>query len=132
MALNRFFSSTRDNPIPIEDDQESTLTSLVSGETPTLDDGIAPSMEELERAQKAHDDAAFKLVINRIPQDHKCKIGHTLYFKYDPYRPKRSHHNVWYWAPDQAEELVTITKGILPLFLRFSSKSNIYRSESRS
>ena len=72
----------------------------MSGETPTLDDGIAPSMEELERAQKSHDDAAFKLVINRIPQDHKCKIGHTLYFKYDPYRPKRSHHNVWYWAPD--------------------------------
>ena len=88
MALNRFFPSTRDNPIPIEDDQEFTPTSLVSGETPTLDDGIAPSIEELERPQKGHDDAAFKLVINRIPQDHKCKIGHTLYFKYDPYSCK--------------------------------------------
>jgi len=53
-------------------------------------------MQELKRAKKAHDDAAFDLVINRIPQDYKVKIGHTQYFKYDPYRPKKSHYNVWY------------------------------------
>jgi hypothetical protein len=88
--MERFFNPTRDSPMVIDDDQESILTSLISGETPTLDDGIAPSMKELERAQKAHDDAAFDLVIDCIPQEYKVKIGYTQYFKYDPYRPKRS------------------------------------------
>jgi hypothetical protein len=77
IALNRFFPSTRDNPIPNNNDQEFTLTSLISRETPTLNNSIAPLIQGLKRAKKAHDDAAFNLVINRIPQDYKVKIKHT-------------------------------------------------------
>jgi hypothetical protein len=94
MALNRFFSFTRDNPIPINNNQESTLISLISKEILMLNNDIALLMQELKRAKKAHDDAAFDLVINCIPQDYKVKIKHTQYFKYDPYKPKKLHYNM--------------------------------------
>lgn len=74
--MERFLGlNTRDTPITVDDDQDSTLTSLISGATPTLEDGIEPSMQELVRATKAQDRAAYDLVINCIPHEFKVRIG---------------------------------------------------------
>jgi hypothetical protein len=113
--MHQFFNNPRvprDPPRVIDVDEESELTSVISGETPTLDDGgEAPSIKALMRAQKAHDDAEFDLIVERILSDHRLKIGHTHFVLYEPYRPKRSKRDAWYWHPDQAKELIWTTKG---------------------
>jgi hypothetical protein len=95
-------------------DAQSELTSLYSGETPTLPSNKAPTIKALLRAA---DDSEYNLCVARIPRDHKIRISRVWYIRYDPYRPKRSVRKAWYWGQDQSEELIRVTKGMELLFL---------------
>ena len=76
--------------------EDSHLTTLESGDTPTLDnDGESPTIHALNTAAS---DAAYDLVIGRIPQEHRLKILGIHYVNYDPYRLKRSKRTVWYFG----------------------------------
>lgn len=101
----------------IDVDNDSELTSLYTGDTLTLDDGEHPSIKALKAAQEAHDNAAFDLVVARMPSDHRVRYNGINYVLYDPYRLKRSKRLAWYWLPDQATELIRTTKGIWPIAL---------------
>ena len=62
--------------IELDNDTESDcLTTLESGETPTLDDSESPTIKALAAAQAATNDATFNLVVARMPSDHRVKIG---------------------------------------------------------
>jgi hypothetical protein len=76
------------NPIELDNESDSDrLTTLQSGDTPTLDDGESPTIKALMAAQ---DDTTFNLVVARMPSNHRIKIGHTHYVLYDSYRPRKS------------------------------------------
>jgi hypothetical protein len=106
------FNKAPQAPIILDNESDSDhLTTLESGDTPTLDDSEAPSIKALNEAQAAHDDAAFNLVVARMPSDHRIKIGYTHYVRYNPYRSRKSKRKAWYWNADQAEELIITSKG---------------------
>jgi hypothetical protein len=72
--------------------EDSYLTTLKSGDTLTLDnDGESPTIHTLNTAAS---NAAYDLVIGRIPQEHRLKILGIYYVDYDPYRLKRSKRTV--------------------------------------
>ena len=98
------------NLIELDNESDSDrLTTLQSGDTPTLDDGESPTIKALMAAQ---DDTTFNLVVARMPSNHRIKIGHTHYVLYDSYRPRKSNRKAWYWRGDQAQELIIwTTKG---------------------
>ena len=61
--------------IELDNETESDrLSTLESGDTPTLDDGESPTIKALEAAQAASDDAAFNLVVARMPSNHRIKV----------------------------------------------------------
>jgi hypothetical protein len=112
--------------IELDNDTESDcLTTLESGETPTLDDSKSPTIKALVAAQATADDATFNLVVARMPSDHRVKIGHTHYVLYDPYRPRKSKRKVWYWKVDQAQELIWTSKGRAPS-TPYRSRADLY------
>ncbi len=89
--------------------EDSHLTTLESGDTPTLNnDGESPTIHALNIAAS---DAAYDLVIGRIPQEHRLKILGIHYVDYDPYYPKRSKRTAWYFGQAQAQELICTSKG---------------------
>ena len=65
-AIERFLNIARATPRVIdlnEESESSDLTTLVSRETPTLDDREAPLIQALDRARIAHNDAEFDLAV---------------------------------------------------------------------
>jgi hypothetical protein len=90
-------------------DAQSELTSLHSGETPTLPGEEAPTIKALENAAI---DAEYELLVAQIPREYKIRIGGTTFIRYDLYRPRRSKRTSWYWGKDQAEEVICTKKGI--------------------
>lgn len=88
------------------DDTQSELTSLHSGETPTLPGDEAPTIKALADAAT---EAEYQLCVDKIPRNHKTKIGGILYVQYEPYRPRKSKRTAWYW--EQGEELIRTNKG---------------------
>ena len=50
------------------------LLTLKSSNTLTLDDGESPTIKALEAAQAAFNDAAFNLVVARMPSNYKIKV----------------------------------------------------------
>ena len=106
--------STTDNmDIDINDD-DSILTPLESGDTPTLPADEEPTIQALTEAK---DEATYNHVLATIPREHKIKVKGIQYIRYEPYRKKKSKKTAWYWNPDQAEELIRVTPGISPLFI---------------
>jgi hypothetical protein len=87
---------------------DSNLTTLESGDIPTLPCDEAPPIQAL---YAAIDDARYDLAHASIPRDNRVKIKGIHFVKYDPYRSKRSRRSVWYWDKKQAEELIRVTKG---------------------
>jgi hypothetical protein len=75
------------------DDTQSELTSLHSGETPTLPSEEAPTIKALENTAT---DAEYKLLIAQIPREYKIRISGTTFIQYNPYRPRRSKRTSWY------------------------------------
>jgi hypothetical protein len=95
--------------LDLDDDDE--LTSLYSGETPTLPSDEAPTIRALAQAAT---EAEYQLCVGKIPKEHKIKIGGILFIKYEPYRPRNSKRTAWYWKQGeepQGEELIRTTKG---------------------
>jgi len=95
----------------IDVDTDSELTTLHTGDTPTLDDGEHRDIMALDAAQEAHDHAEFDLIVARMPSNHRLKVNGIQYIIYDPYRPKKSKRTSWYWNLTQAVELIQTTKG---------------------
>jgi hypothetical protein len=97
-------------------DTQPELTTLESGDTPTLPSDESPTIQALFQA---HNDTAYKLALARIPTYHRIKLKRVHYVKYNPYRSKKSKRSAWYWHKDQAEELIRKPTGrytiILPL-----------------
>jgi hypothetical protein len=91
-----------------DSDNNSELTTLVSGDTPTLPGQEQPSIRALF---EAHDDAAYDLAVAQIPRDHRVQVKGIWYVRYEPYRHRRSRRSAWYWAKEQAEELIRTSKG---------------------
>lgn len=89
------------------DDDQSDLTTAVSGDTPTLPGEESPTIQGLLTAK---DDASYDLLCAQIPSANRVKIRSVTYVKYDPYRIKKSKRSAWYWG-DQGEELIRVTKG---------------------
>jgi hypothetical protein len=111
-----FYALNMDAVHPIELDKETEsdqLTTLKSGDTPTLDDSVSPTIKALDAARKAADDAAFNLVVARMPSDHRIKVRGIHYVLYNPYRPRKSKRSAWYWAPVQGQEEVEILRAYL-------------------
>jgi len=95
------------NPPVIDlDADDDDLTSLHSGETPTLPSDEAPTIKALADAAT---EAEYQLCVGKIPRNHKVKIGSILYVQYEPYRPRNSKRTAWYWK--QGEELIRTNKG---------------------
>ena len=92
------------------DDAQSELTSLHSGETPTLPGDEAPTIKALEIAAT---DAEYDLLVAQIPREHKIRIRGTTFIKYNPYRPRKSRRKAWYWDKEQGEEIICTKKGII-------------------
>jgi hypothetical protein len=96
-------------PIELDDASDtSSLTTAISGETPTLPSDENPSVRALLEAKT---DRAFNEALSRIPRENQIKIRDVLYVKYAPYRSKKSTRQAWYWDNNQAEELIRATKG---------------------
>jgi hypothetical protein len=91
-----------------DSDNSSELTTLVSGDTPTLSGQEKPSIRALF---EAHDDAAYDLAVAQILRDHRVQVKGVWYVRYEPYRNRRSRRSAWYWAKEQAEELIRTSKG---------------------
>ena len=77
----------------IDIDSESDLTTLNSGETPTLPGGEPVSIKALLTAQ---DNLEFELAYARLPTEHRLKVRGTKYCRYEPYKQKRSIKDAWY------------------------------------
>ena len=73
------------------DDAQSELTSLYSGETPTLSADEALIIKALLNAVN---DSEYDLYIAQILRDHKLRINSVTYVKYDLYRPRKSKRSV--------------------------------------
>ena len=95
-------------PIELDQATDSDLTTL-SGQTPTNpgDDPI-----EIAALIQAQDDVAFDLAYSRLPRQMRIKINYVDYVKYNSIRSSKSQKRAWYWGPDQAEELLRVTKGM--------------------
>lgn len=89
------------------DDDQSDLTTAVSGDTPTLPGEESPTIQGLLTAK---DDASYDPLCAQISSANRVKIRSVTYVKYDPYRIKKSKRSAWYWG-DQGEELIRVTKG---------------------
>ena len=74
-----------------DDDAQSELTSLYSGETPTLPADEAPTIKALLNAVN---DSEYDLYIAQILRDHKLRINSVTYVKYDLYRLRKSKRSV--------------------------------------
>jgi hypothetical protein len=106
--LNSIKSSNMASVVGPDSDNNSELTTLVSGDTPTLPGQEQPSIRALF---EAHDDAAYDLAVVQIPRDHRVQVKGIWYVRYEPYRQRRSRRSAWYWAKEQAEELIRTSKG---------------------
>ena len=95
------------DPTDIDDDQ-SELTTAVSGDTPTLPSDESPTVQALFQAKE---DREYDRVYESIPLKHRIKVGPIRFVRYDPYRAKKSKRSAWYWQNGQAEELIRVTKG---------------------
>ena len=73
------------------DDAQSELTSLHSGETPTLPADEAPIIKALLNAAN---NSEYDLYIAQILRDHKLRINSVTYVKYDLYRLRKSKRSV--------------------------------------
>ena len=93
-----------------DDDAQSELTSLHSGETLTLPADEALIIKALFNTAN---DSEYDLYITQILRDHKLRINGVTYVKYDPYRPRKSKRSAWYWNPLQGEELIRTKKGMM-------------------
>jgi hypothetical protein len=115
--LNRYaFIMLSTEPIDLDDASDtSSLTTAISGETPTLPSAENPSVRALLEAKT---DRAFDEALSRIPRENRIKIRDVLYVKYAPYRSKKSTRQAWYWDKSLAEELIRVTKGnyLSPIF----------------
>ena len=80
--------------------ENSALTTVISGETPT------------DLFNDAKDDAAYEVLVASIPSRNKCQCGRINYVKVEPYRTKKSKKTAWYWNPALAEELIRTSKGM--------------------
>ena len=74
-----------------DDDAQSELTSLHSGETPTLSADEALIIKALLNAVN---DSEYDLYIAQILRDHKLRINSVTYMKYDLYRLRKSKRSV--------------------------------------
>ncbi|KAF5120944.1 putative AC transposase [Metarhizium anisopliae] len=82
-----------------DSDNSSELTTLFTGDTPTLPGQEQPSIRALF---EAHDDAAYDLAVAQIPRDHRVQQVKGIW----------SRRSAWYWAKEQAEELIRTSKGL--------------------
>ena len=89
--------------------ENSALTTVISGETPTDLFNEAPTLRALNDAK---DDAAYEVLVASIPSRNKCQYGRINYVKVEPYRTKKSKKTAWYWNPALAEELIRTSKGM--------------------
>jgi hypothetical protein len=64
------------------DNTQSELTSLHSGETPTLPGEEAPIIKALENAAT---DTEYELLVAQIPREYKIRISGTTFIRYNPY-----------------------------------------------
>jgi len=63
------------HPIKLDNKTKSDrLSTLESSNTPMLDDGKSPTIKALEAAQAAFNDAAFNLVVARMPFNYRIKV----------------------------------------------------------
>jgi len=84
------FQAQPSNPPVIDldtNDAQSELTSLHSGETPTLFSDEAPIIKALEIAAI---NTEYDLLIAQILREHKIRIRGTTFIKYNLYRPRKS------------------------------------------
>ena len=62
-------------PIELNNETKSDrLSTLESSDTLTLDDSKSPTIKALEAAQAAFNDAAFNLVVARMPSNYRIKV----------------------------------------------------------
>lgn len=98
--------------IGFDTDSQSELTTLESEDTPTVLNDESPTIQAL---LTACDDAAYSLIVARIPREHRLKLHGIHYIRYEPYRSKKSKRSAWYWHPTQGEELIQTSQGIQAL-----------------
>ena len=94
--------------INLDGDDDDDLTSVHTGDTPTLPSDEGPTIKALDDAAT---EAEYQLCLGKIPREHKIKIGAILYVKYEPYRPRKSKRTAWYYRDGQGEELIRTNKG---------------------
>jgi hypothetical protein len=76
-----------------DSDNQSELTTLYSGDTPTLPGQEQPSIRALF---EAHDNATYDLAVAQIPRDDRIQVRGIWYVRYKPYRDRRSRRSAWY------------------------------------
>ncbi|KJZ68600.1 hypothetical protein HIM_12009 [Hirsutella minnesotensis 3608] len=97
-----------------DSDNSSELTTLVSGDTPTLPGQEQPSIRALFEAQ---DDAAYDLAVAQIPRDHRVRVKGIWYVRYEPYRFDDSgkelrNRKIWKYANSQNKPTHLLVHGI--------------------
>lgn len=102
-----------------DSDNESDLTTLHSGETPTLTPEPGTQRATLASLNEAVDDATYDALYATIPREHKVKIGSIWYIKYEFYRSGTDKRRSWYMMPAQCTELIQSTKGKFLFLISF-------------
>ena len=100
------------------DDDSNSLTTAISGQTPTDPFGDNPTLRSL--LSTAASNADYALVVATIPRANKLTIKRIEYVLYEPYNIRRSKKVAWYWI-DHGVELLRTTAGISPLPSPFST-----------
>ena len=106
------------NIIQIDNDlssETSSLTTALSGQTPTDPFGDDPTIQALLQAAS---NADYELVVATIPLHHKLTIKRIQYILFEPYSTRRSKKVAWYWV-DHGVELIRATLGTPHISLRF-------------
>lgn len=94
----------------IEDDnisETSSLTTALSGQTPTDLFGSDPTLEALFKIQT---ETEYAIVLGTIPPENRVKIKGVEYIIYEPYEARRSKKLAWYWL-NHGVELIRATSG---------------------
>ena len=84
------------NIIQIDNDlssETSSLTTALSGQTPTDPFGDDPTIQALLQAAS---NADYELVVATIPLHHKLTIKRIQYILFEPYSTRRSKKVAWY------------------------------------
>lgn len=85
-----------------------SLTTAISGQTPTDPFGEEPTLQALI---KAKNNAEFNLLIATIPREHKIIIRNQVFVRTEAYKVRKSRKTAWYWV-DHGEELIGAFRGL--------------------